>query len=1222
MVPTYDTVEQAIKAIRDPQTLAEIASVMLLPDYPTLVMSGTTGDRGRDARVQFGIWGLELVVIQYSIAEQWPRKVDSELARYKRDPTLPKHMVYVTNRVTSDAAVERKKAQALADHGVKLDVLGYGWLWPRLQRDFRHLAEELLGVRPALPGHFVDAAARRAVLEQRVPGFNAPIVETEALRVLARWMGFAAGGDERSRVVLLVGSGGAGKTRAALASVPGGVTSVVLQTAQQFDRDAVSGLAPHQAGILIVDDAHRVDDLGGLRLLIDDPSWSGWRVIMTLRSGNTEAVLERAGLHSDEVFEISFGGLTRPQAVALLEDDPYEIRVPEVKSHLVVMAQGSPLMLHLGAQAAKRGDLSARGQGELLRAYARGLRKSLTTGLHEDLVTLAALLGRFAVTEQLPLIRHLHPAVALPDVREALTDAADAGLGLFDGDVFAVVPEAIAPIIVLDGLLRPAAATRLRLADLSLDGFDAARRGPLLSTLTAAVTYGNGQGREELRSIAVRNPEPGSPLAAWETPLREARLYAQALPQDAAGVLDAVVGLHADELATHAHVLNAATQLARELVPHQSALPALLTLVALEPPAQRDAFDSPRETLSNLLQRSPSYVSPMVTERAVQVLQATRSWLARDPTPSRQRVALRAALMLVAVAYEWVGPTASDAMAIQLGAVPAPATPAHRRAVRDAATFAAQLIETADIAALDEVGTAYPELLQREAGMSPSPMSELPDWHRRTIRLATAIVRNAILRAWDRLPLTVRLRCLQQDANRRVAARALADPAVETFSIVFMVTPAGRRQTREWEHLLKRATQMGQQLGPRRALDLALDARRHANAQLQPSGIRNLLWGAGEHATRPQINAAINRMVGDDILRPYLGTLLTGAARGPGIPVTTARKLAADPGTAVHIVQVLDLVAEDEELRLLEVLTTQPVAHPALADHLGICDRLTEADRAVRLILLAEAGDDDALAHVLDQFGASDFHIRVPAVVRDRFMALMIRAARDTPLNRRGTGDLGPAFSLIVSWDDDSWLDVLAARRDAMLQGDPGHWRWDLLPDEFKAALAELSDRQRDNALPRIGEWFDEPADERLKWRVELGLEELLAHVGAKRPGLPALLGEWYAAAGEHRIRMLRLLSPLFRRNGLEPVLDEILELPAATVDDDDLLGAIGRAPSSWVGDLADEYEARADLFSQRSNRGTRRARAFARTAEAHFRQLAANERARTQQRSQGYGEG
>lgn len=115
------------------------------------------------------------------------------------------------------------------------------------------------------------------------------------------------------------------------------------------------------------------------------------------------------------------------------------------------------------------------------------------------------------------------------------------------------------------------------------------------------------------------------------------------------------------------------------------------------------------------------------------------------------------------------------------------------------------------------------------------------------------------------------------------------------------------------------------------------------------------------------------------------------------------------------------------------------------------------------------------------------------------------------------------------------------------------------------------------------------------------------------------VLGDWYATGGEARVRSLRLLSLLFRRGGVEPVPDTILKLRSATVDDDDLIRAIGLAPSSWIGDLGDEYEARADLFARRAKRGSRRAQAFERMAEAHFRKLAGEERARTRQRSVGY---
>jgi hypothetical protein len=1070
-VPTYETVEQALKALRDPQTLAEVASVLLQREYPELAMSGTTGDRGRDARVQLAIWGEEFAVIQYSLAKRWPTKVDSELKRYTNDLTLPKLMVYVTNRVTSDAAVERKKEKAKDEHGVTLRVLDYGWLWVRLQREYRDLAEELLGVRPVLPGRFVDATVRRAELEGRIPGFGAPLVETEAHEQLRRAMEPAAADDGKSRVVLLVGPGGAGKTRAALTAVPAGVRSVVLQAAQRFDRDAVGGLDPHGPGVLILDDAHRVADVSGMRLLLDDPPWSQWRVIMTLRPGYADDVLERAGLESHEVVDIGFGGLTRPQAAQLLADEPYRITVPDLANHLVVLAKGSPLMLHLGAEAAVRGGLSPRGQAELLRSYASRLLRSLPQGLHEDLMTIAALFGRFALPEHLPLIRHLHPAVALPDVRSALADASDAGLGLFDSDAFTVVPDAIAPVIVLDGLLRAGGATRLRLADLSLPRLDAAGRAAVLPTFAAAVIYGEGQGRDALRSFAVRMPDCGSSPADLTTMLSEARLYARALPDDAARVLDATLRLHGDILAEQPSVRSAAADAARELadVSLAAALPPLLTMTALEAPANRDDLAGPRTTLANLLQRSPtSFSSDALTERAVEALRGTRAWLANDPSsPARQRVALRAGLTLVAVAYEWMGPTAADAMAIQLGAVPAPATAAHRAAIRDAASFAAELIAMAEAPALDELRTAYPALLQRAAGISPSPLGDLPEWHVQAIRSAVGIVRDAVLGAWDRVPVMARLRCLQDDGNRRVARRALADPTIEPFSVLFAVTPAGKRRSREWAGLLQRAYEMGRELGPERALDLVVEALEIADDRMRPTGIGHLLNGAGERATQAQAGASIDRMRADSVLRPYLGPLLAGIARGVGLPTKVLRGLAADDDTAIQVVDVLDIVSKDQELRLIDVLMGHPRAHAWLADHLRMCERQDEPTRADLLLRLAEATDDSRLSHVLEQFGVLDTSVRVPDALRPRLLAQMIRVARVAALDRREGGNLSDAYSLVVSSDDEAWLDILAARRNAMLAAAPDDRRmWDLVPGDFKPGLSELSARQRDEALP------------------------------------------------------------------------------------------------------------------------------------------------------------
>ena len=419
-------------------------------------------------------------MVQYSLDKKWQTKIDRELGRYEKDRSLPRRMIYVTHRTATEAA-QKTRVKKAARLGVQLRIYERGWLWPRLQGKYRHLAEEFLGLRPALPGRFVAGDDRRAQLEKSIPGFAAPVVETKALDYVreavkaavtdtARNTPFENDEPTPARVVLLEGPGGAGKTRAALDGATG-VQTLVLQTAQNFDRDAVGALAPHEAGVVIVDDAHRVSDLSGVRLLLDDSAWRGWHIVMTLRPGFADEVLDRAGVSAGEVRAIAFEGLTRPEAAELVKNPPYRITVTELARHVVELARGNPLMLHLGAQAAVRGELTTRGQADLLRGYVRHMRRSLPQGLHGDLVTMAALYGGLSASTDLAIVRHLHPAAALPGIRSALADAADAGLGVFDGEAFSVTPDAIAPVVVLDELLR-GGSSRLSIDDFPLGELD------------------------------------------------------------------------------------------------------------------------------------------------------------------------------------------------------------------------------------------------------------------------------------------------------------------------------------------------------------------------------------------------------------------------------------------------------------------------------------------------------------------------------------------------------------------------------------------------------------------------------------------------------------------------------------------------------------------------------------------------------------------------------
>ncbi|HWH09613.1 MAG TPA: hypothetical protein VG165_00650 [Solirubrobacteraceae bacterium] len=1239
-MPSYETIEQALDGLRDAQTFAELASAILIDQFPDLVMGARTGDLGRDAKVQCGVWGTERVVVQYSLAKNWRGKIDRELGRYDDDPSLPKRMIFVTHRTATEAAQKTRVDRAAAKYSVQLRILDRGWLWPRLQGRYRRLAEEFLGLRPALPGRFLPADDRRAQLERSIPGFRAPTIETQGRREVREAVAAAVTDAERKaplgdnrrpppRVVLLEGPGGMGKTRAALDGAgegAAGLQALVLQAAQNFDREAVGALAPYEAGVVIVDDADRASDLSGVRLLLDDPAWRGWHVVMTLRPGLADETLERAGVLAAETRMVRFTGLNRPDAAQLVASPPYLITLPELAGHVVDLARGNPLMLHLAAQAIVNGDLMPGDQADLLRGYVRHMRRTLPNGLPADLVTMAALYGRLSATTDLVVVTHLHPAAALPEVRDALGRAADAGLGVFDGDVFTVTPDAIAPVLVLDELLS-SGARRLSIDDFPLDQLDndGATRERVISSLTGAVIHGGGVGRDHLRRFVLRrHPGPvAAPPGTWLPALREARIYAHALPQDARDLLEAFVRLPHDDQRAAPRVLAAAAETARELaeVSRQAGLPALLSIAALQLDDDRNALLSPRKSLAELLERSPSYGGAWLTQRAVEALAATRAWLQRDPgAAERQRIAMRVSILLVAVAYEFVAHSPADAMAVQLGAVPAPDTTEHRDAISNAAQFAAELIATAAPDALGELRDAYPELLHREMGISPSLVNELPEALRMMIREPVEVVRRAIIDAWDRVPIGVRLRVIGADDSPGVAGRSLADPELDRFATLFGVTRAGRRQTDEWGANLQRATELGRELGPDAALDLLELALDHADVDLRLSGGGNLMQGAGAAATRAPVAKAIRRMSADARLRPFLGALLSGALNGAGMHPKTLRALAANPNTAVHVVGVLDLVEAEEERPLRTLLLAQADTHVELAYHLARCERRDAADRADVLLGLAEASSDEALAQVLEPFGLHHGSLGVPEALRGRFADQMARVARSTALNRQDPGNLSEAFSLLVTHGGDAWLDVIDKRRAAMLESEaPGYRRlWNLLPDDFNVGTGELTDEQRNRAIPRIIRWLEQTDYDAHGWRVEMGLSELLPRVAEDRPALAEALARWYREGGAARHRTLRMLDELHGQAALEAVLDRLLAADASG-EDGELIAALSTSPTGWVGDIEKEYLRRAEQFAKRTHRGTARARAFAAEAESHFRGLAEAERLNAHSRHEGY---
>lgn len=430
--------------------------------------------------------------------------------------------------------------------------------------------------------------------------------------------------------------------------------------------------------------------------------------------------------------------------------------------------------------------------------------------------------------------------------------------------------------------------------------------------------------------------------------------------------------------------------------------------------------------------------------------------------------------------------------------------------------------------------------------------------------------------------------------------------------MLFHVIPAGRRRTEVWAEQRQRAVQLGRRLGVDDALDLARAALAVADGGLSPDGVGDLMGGAGEGATRAQATRVVGRLGRDAELVPLLGPFLRGVANGPGLSVSTWRRLASDADTAAYVPAVLDSLSARDAEALSALLLVQPRAHAALANHLRTSPRYA-ATRAERLLDLAEATDEEHLPTVLDQFGVIQGSVGVPDTLRSRLLAQVLRAIRTAPLDRRSTGDIADTYELIVTWGDDSWLAMIAARREAMLAStSKDRYRMELIPDQLAVGLHRLSVEQRDAAIPQIATWLEQSGSGPLAWRVALGLADLLVRVGAGRPTLPGIIAEWYRRGSATRGIALGLFAGLWARNALIPVLDEILADVGAVADSGQLMAALAVPPSSWAGDLEQEYQRRADALRPGSRRGRRHARELTRLAVAHLEHLAAEERSRT----------
>jgi hypothetical protein len=82
-------------------------------------------------------------------------------------------------------------------------------------------------------------------------------------------------------------------------------------------------------------------------------------------------------------------------------------------------------------------------------------------------------------------------------------------------------------------------------------------------------------------------------------------------------------------------------------------------------------------------------------------------------------------------------------------------------------------------------------------------------------------------------------------------------------------------------------------------------------------------------------------------------------------------------------------------------------------------------------------------------------------------------SARSRPLDHEERGRLTDAFSLLVGSGGSEWLEVIDARRAEIEANETGTMLWDVVPDDFRTAIDELTGEQRDQAVPTLARWLE-----------------------------------------------------------------------------------------------------------------------------------------------------
>ncbi len=252
----------------------------------------------------------------------------------------------------------------------------------RLGRSLAEHGQPVLGFLPSLlnAGEFAARAEQVALLSHK----GTMVGREQMLDQTASHL------EGPSRIIILHGPGGVGKTRLLLALpdiIPENLQLWYTRTeAESIERDLAT-LDRNQQHVIVVDDAHRFAPLPHLREVLVNPDYAGKvKLVLSTRSVFSEYVtFSFPQIPGDRIAYLELGPLTNADTDRLLQDEPYNIVDGHVRRALISVAEGNPLIAQIGARLFQHGaDVIGLARDEVLAHYFDEIIHDLAEAGYDD----------------------------------------------------------------------------------------------------------------------------------------------------------------------------------------------------------------------------------------------------------------------------------------------------------------------------------------------------------------------------------------------------------------------------------------------------------------------------------------------------------------------------------------------------------------------------------------------------------------------------------------------------------------------------------------------------------------------------------------------------------------------------------------------------------------------------------------------------------------------